>query len=273
VGVVTTGFAPVAGGRLWFEAAGSGPAVVLLHAGICDRRMWDDQFGLFAERYRVVRYDMRGHGESDVPGAPFSPRRDLAELLGFLGIERAWLVGVSAGARLDADTALELSGLVAGLVLAAPAVSGYAEWSEGVRRSWKEEDDALQAGDVDAAVETNLRTWVDGPARRPDQVDPAVRARVGEMQRQIFSKPPPTAGPQRLEPPAIVRLGEIAVPTLVVWGDRDQPDIVAIAERLASAIPGAERRLIHGVAHVPNMERPAEFNRPVLDFLARRAAD
>jgi 3-oxoadipate enol-lactonase len=270
---VTTGFAPVAGGRLWFETAGSGPAVVMLHAGIADRRMWDEQIGPFAEQYRVVRYDMRGHGQSDVPSAAYSDRQDLAALLGYLGIERAWLVGVSGGARLATDTALELPSLVAGLVLAAPAVSGYTGWSERVRRSWREADAALEAGEIDDAVEVSLRTWVDGPERTPDQVDPMVRARVREMQRHLFSRPRPAAGSQRLDPPAIGRLGDISAPALVLWGDHDQPDIVAIAERLASEIPGAERLVIPGVAHVPNIEWPAEFNRAVFDFLMRAAAD
>jgi pimeloyl-ACP methyl ester carboxylesterase len=135
-----------------------------------------------------------------------------------------------------------------------------------IRQGWAEEEAALKAGDMERAVEINLRMWVDGPFRAPDAVDPAVRPRVYEM--LTHNLPREGEGEARdLEPLAAGRLGEISAPTLVVVGDKDAPEIVASSRLLAAEIPGARLEVMFDVAHVPNMERPDEFNRIVLEFL------
>jgi 3-oxoadipate enol-lactonase len=267
--------ADIRGARLHYELAGDGAALVLVHEGVADSRMWDDQFEVFARRYRVLRYDVRGFGRSSLPGGPYSHVEDLRELLGVAGIDSAALVGASMGGRIALDYALMFPSRVRALVLVGPGLADH-EWSAPVAAAGKAEDEALDRGDLDEAVEVNLRAWVDGPHRAPDEVDPAVRRRVGEMQLQAFrvqvpaleADPPPGPG-DRLEPPASARLAEVRVPTLIVVGGVDQPDILEISERLGAGIPGAESVLIPDAAHVPNMERPAEFNAVVLDFLDR----
>jgi 3-oxoadipate enol-lactonase len=259
--------------KLHHEVAGSGRAVVLLHEGIADSRMWDEQMDAFSDRFRVVRYDMRGFGRSELPPGPFSNVGDLQELLAELGIERASLVGVSLGGRVALELALVHPALTERLVLVAPGLPD-ADWSDDVKCLWAEEEELIERGDVDGAVELNLRMWVDGPSRGPDEVDPAVRERVREMQRRAFElqipayAQEPRPGPEeRLDPPASARLGEIQAPTLVAVGDLDQPDMLRVADRLAAEIPGARKAVISGTAHCPSMEKPEEFNRLVVDFL------
>jgi pimeloyl-ACP methyl ester carboxylesterase len=164
--------------------------------------------------------------------------------------------------------------LVSALVLVGSGVRGH-DWSDEILASWGEEEAALERGDLDAAVEVNLRTWVDGPRRSSDEVDPEVRRKVGEMQRRAFELWMPvavTADEEALVLDVGERLGEINVPTLVLVGELDQPDIQVLGERLAREIPNTRRATIEGAAHVPSMERPAEFEELVLGFLAEAEA-
>lgn len=255
---------------LAYEVAGDGPAIVLLHEGICDRRMWEPQVGPFTEAgYRVVRYDLRGYGDSKLRSGPLSNTDDLEALLEHLRIERASLLGVSYGGRIALEFTILHPDLIEALVLVGAGLRD-ADWSDELKTLGEEEERLLEGGDVDGAVELNLRMWVDGPSRDPDEVDPDVREHVRKMQRRAFDVQlsVPEAGPDSpFEPPASARLGEVRCPTLVVVGELDQPDILRIADRLAEGIPGARKAVIAGTAHVPSMEKPEEFNRLVLEFL------
>lgn len=230
----------------------------------------------FAERHLVVRYDLRGHGDSPLPGGEFSNIDDLRALLDHLGIEQAALVGNSFGGRIAIDFALAHAERTAALVLVAAALGGH-EGSEELDELDEAEEALLEAGDVDGAVELNVHTWLDGPGRIAP-VPPETRELVASAQRRAFdvqlaayaSSPPP--GPVRwAEPPAATRLGEIAAPALVVAGEHDLADFRAIADRLATGIPGA-RKVVLDTAHLPGLERPEELNRLVLDFLAASGA-
>jgi 3-oxoadipate enol-lactonase len=260
--------------ELYAEVAGEGPAVALVHEGICDSRMWDPQWESFARAHRVLRLDLRGFGRSPLEAGSFSNARDLIETLERHGFERTALVGVSLGGRVALEVAVARPELVSALVLVAPGLPGH-DWSSEVKAAWDEEEAALQAGDVDKAVEVNLRTWVDGPGRRSEDVDAEVRRRVGDMQRRAFELQLPVwedAEEELLVSDLAERLGEIRVPTLVVVGEEDNPDMHAIADRLVREIPGARRATIANTAHVPSIERPREFDSLVLPFLEETAA-
>lgn len=183
------------------------------------------------------------------------------------------LVGASMGGRLAIDFTLTHPESVSRLILAAPALGGH-EWSKGVQRLWGEEDAALEAGDIDTAVELNLRLWVDGPRRERSAVPEHIRGSVGEMQRDAFEKliaaseqKPPPEQMDEAEPPAAARLNEIQVPTLILVGDEDVADILDIAERASRGIPQARKVVIPGTAHMLNLEKPDEFADEVLGFL------
>jgi pimeloyl-ACP methyl ester carboxylesterase len=260
------GFAEVNGTRLYYEVAGAGHPLVLIHAGIADSRMWDDQWDEFARQYRVVRYDIRGCGKSPMPPEEFSLRDDLLALLRLLGIDKTYLLGVSMGGGVALDFTLEHQEMVDGLILVASGVGGR-EPSERLKQAWEKVEAAFNTGGIPAANEIEMQMWVDGPRRTPDQVDPTVRQRIGEMNANNFAMGSDEARPRRLDPPALNRLHEIRVPTLIVVGDLDQPDILESADLLESGIAGARKVVMHGTAHMPSMEQPDEFNRIVLEFL------
>ena len=222
-----------------------------------------------AAGYRVVRCDLRGFGDSELRPGPFSDLGEVQELLDALEINQVALVGASYGGRVALEFTLTHPERVWALVLVGAGLRDI-DWSDEVRRGFEEEEALVERGDIDAAVELNLRMWVDGPSRTAADVDSEVRAYVGEMQRRAFEVglAVPDAGPgESFDPPASSRLREVACPTLVLVGDLDQPDILRVAHQLASGIPGAQRATMHGTAHVPNMERPEEFDRFVLEFL------
>lgn len=262
------GFAEIDGARLYYEVRGSGEPLLFLHAGIADSRMWDDQFHVFAQRHQVIRYDLRGFGRSELIPGRFSYFEDAGDVLDTLRVDQAHVIGISFGGLIALDFALAFPDRVRTLVLVAPSVSGQADRSEEVQRFIREEEALLARGDLTAATDLNVRMWVDGPYRTAARVDPAVRERVREMQLRAFSMPEPDGVEVlSLSPPAIGRLAELRVPTLIVAGDQDLREKVALAEQLAAQIHAANHAVIPGVAHMVNMEKPETFNRIVLDFL------
>ncbi|MDQ6644704.1 MAG: alpha/beta hydrolase [Chloroflexota bacterium] len=266
--ISTTGFFDVQAASLYYEFAGEGYPLLLLHAGIADSRMWDDQIPIFAPHFRTMRYDLRGFGQSRWESGTFATYEDPVALFHTLGVQKAHVLGISYGGKVALDFTLTHPELVASLILVAPSVGGE-QPSEQVRRFFQEEDALVEKGDLQAATELNLRLWVDGPQRTPDQVNLTVRQRVYEMQYHAFTIPMPEgANEQELEPPAIARLSEIHVPTLIIVGDLDLPDKLELTEQLASTILGARLEIIAGAAHMVSMEKPQEFNRIVLDFLS-----
>src|SRR5712692_3213994 len=185
-----TGFLGDEGARLYYEVAGEGHPLLLIHAGIADSRMWDEQFSVFAQHYRVIRYDMRGYGKTEVPAGPVSNHGDVANLLSHLHVEKAHILGISFGGLVALDFTLAYPEMVAALILVTPGVSGR-QPSERERQFNEEENAYLEKEDLAGATEVNLRTWVDGPKRTPEQVDPAVRERVRQMQLHAFTIPIP----------------------------------------------------------------------------------
>ena len=257
---------------LAYEVAGTGDPIVLVHAGVADRRMWDPQWRAFAAVGQVIRYDARGFGESLPPDGPWSHHGDLLEVLDELGIARARVIGASMGAGVAVEAALARPRAVASLLLAGPGGALLGE-GDGLRAVWHDEVEALDRGDLDAAVEVNLRAWVDGPTRSPDAVDPAMRAFVGRMQRDAFELPEwdfETAPENELTPPAAERLAEIACPTLALVGEQDQPATIEAARRLAAEVSEAHLVVWPDVAHLPSLERPVDFERLALAFLDSR---
>jgi pimeloyl-ACP methyl ester carboxylesterase len=268
---VSSGFANINGAQIYYETRGEGPAILLIHAGVADSRMWDAQFEAFAAAHRVIRFDLRGFGRSNMPAGKFANYQDVRALLDHLGVQSAHVVAISFGGAIALDFSLAYPDYVDSLILGAPSVSGAVP-SQRIKRFWQEEDQALEAGDLDGATEINLHLWVDGPQRTPDQVDPAVREAVRQMQLAIFHKEIPEDIEEiDLNPPAIGRLSEITAPTLILVGDLDLHEKAALSARLAAEIPGARQVVLPGVAHMLNMERPEQFNEQVLAFLATQS--
>lgn len=261
-GKSASGFAEVNGTRLYYETAGEGPAVVLVHGGLVDSRLWDAQVGPLSKRLRVVRYDLRGFGRSADAHAPFSHLEDLRALLDFLKIGRASLVGLSLGGIIAADFALEHPERVDRLVLVGPGLRG---------------DKQPPPKDSAAAVEAMSRgAEVFADATMTRELYAAVRPGSGEyklLRRMLldnFKALPTFRLMKSPEPPTAERLGQIKAPTLVVIGSRDGANLLNIADRIASTVPGARKVTIRGSSHHPPVEKPKELNRALLDFLKER---
>jgi len=269
---IQTGRTHINGTSFYYEFAGEGQPVVWVHAGIADRRMWDDQFYPLAQHFKVIRYDMRGYGETPIVAGPFSHRQDLYSLLQFLGIEQAYLVGCSQGGSTIIDFTLEHPEMVSALVLVACTLSGYKVFDQRPKQ-WDELIAAFKQGNFARASELEVQIWVDGPHRTPDQVDPKIRNRVREMNAIALTNEASDLGSdQPLAPAAVNRLTDIRVPTLVVIGDLDNPNMVKASDLLQTSIADTQKVVISDTAHLPNMEKPEEFNSVVLGFLLQHFA-
>jgi len=254
--------------NLAHDHAGNGHPLLLVHAGIVNRHMWDRVTDALTAGYRVIRPDLRGFGETSASLEPFTNWHDLADLLRSLDAAPAHVIGVSMGGGASLDLALAEPGLVDRLVLVAPGLAGW-DWAPQLRADWEAEETAWQRGDLDEVAWANVRTWVDGPTRGGEAA-PELRQAVFDMYR-------PALGLQAvegaldsgaLEPRSSTRLAEVQAPTLVVVGDLDQPDMMRIGEHLARDIPDARLVSMPGVSHLPPMEAPEEFVRIVREFLA-----
>lgn len=265
-----TGFLEIQDAALYYEVAGQGYPLLLLHAGVADSRMWDEQIVAFSKHYTTIRYDLRGFGKSVFPQRPFAHHDDPAALLSALGVSKAHVIGISFGGKVALDFTLTHPELVASLILIAPSVGGHPQPSEVLHLN-EQEEVLLERGDLEGATELNLRLWVDGPKRTLGQVNPVVRQRVHDMQYHALAIPQPTEAEEiALKPLAIERLGEVRVPTLIIVGDYDIPDKQALAAQLATEIPLAKLVCITQVAHMLTMEKPEEFNHIVLEFLRKQ---
>ena len=261
---MTEGFLATKDGRLHYQDEGAGPTVTLIHPGLWDMRTWDREFARWPSRgLRVIRYDVRGYGGSDFPKAPFSNSEDLLNVLDALEVDRTALVGCSMGGNIAVSFALEHPERVWALVAVAAGLSGY-EWSdEKWDPVWEPIGAALEAGDLERATDLALEIWA--PLGTQDEPGALIR-RIAQENTQNFALD--ESGLElATEPPPITRLEEIDVPTLVLTGEADVPEMTFIAEILSSRIPGAVPAVIQGADHVVNLRRPEAFEEAVLPFL------
>ena len=266
-----TGFVESNGTELYYEMMGEGHLLVLIHGGYMDRRMWDDQFLLFAEHYKVIRYDVRGFGKSELPQIPYADRQDLHNLLTFLGVKKTYLLGLSLGGVIALDFTLEYPNMVDALLLVGSPVGGYPNelmfTAEQIQKQIQ-----LWGPFMAAARERNKPAMVDvlmnNPTLVPAPVYPSARQRVREqLSEYSFAWVLDSVAQQELTPPAYGRLAEISVPTLVIVGAEDDAQLHKSADKLEQDIAGIQRVTIPETHHMPNMEKPDEFDRIVLSFL------
>jgi pimeloyl-ACP methyl ester carboxylesterase len=257
------------GADIAYDEAGSGHPLLLVHAGIANRHMWDPVWEALAVRFRVIRPDLRGFGDSPVAKEPFTNWHDLARLLRELDAVPAHVIGVSLGGSAVLDLVLAEPYKVDRLVLVAPGIAGW-EWGDQLRADWDAEEAAWQRGDLDEVTWANVRTWIDGPLRGREAA-PELRQAVFDMYRPALDlqKAEGAVDSDSLEPRAAERLAEVAAATLVIVGELDQPDMMKIGEHLAASLPHARMVRMPGVSHLPPMEAPDEFVEIVTEFLER----
>ncbi len=260
-----SGTVPLEGTAMHYDESGRGPAMVLVHAGIADRRMWGPQAKEFSNGFRVVRPDLRGFGQTRRPKVPYSDVTDLEALLSALEISDAVLVGSSMGGGVVLDLMLTGQHQVRALVLAGATPSGLKFEDEATFDGWRAAASALDRDDLEEAARIEYEMWVVGVGRAPDSVKSAIQSLVVDM--LLASYADPEVEQVESDAPAIECLSEIAVPTLVLAGAHDRPDILRAADILTEEIAEAQKVIVPRTAHLPSLERPATFNRILRDFL------
>ena len=236
--------------------------VLLVHAGVADRRMWDGLWENLIRTHDTIRMDLRGFGDSaSLPPAAVSHRGDVLALLDELGVGRCHVVAASLGAGVAVEVALEAPDRVLTLALCPPGGSLLAVMTPDLRAFADTENAALAAGDLAGAVAANVTTWVVGPDRAPSEVDPAVREAVSAMQRRAFEVGAPfeDVDEDELDPPALERLAEVGAPVLVLLGGHDLEATKKATEHLVAGLPRVRRVDWPDAAHLPSMEHPTRF--------------
>jgi 3-oxoadipate enol-lactonase len=272
----TTGFAPVHNGSLYYEVSGSGQSILLIHAGVADCSMWDAQFSLFSQYYRVIRYDMRGFGKSHTETTEFSNRQDILDLFKHLGVEQACVIGISRGGQIAIDFTLEHPECVSALVPVAAGVSGYnyqPDNSENATREieiFNHMDELWERNAFDELADLEVHVWADGPSQPIGRASPQIHDYMRKIVRANYTRKDGQATPQPLSPLAASRLGEIHVPTLILVGEYDEIATLEVANKLEKEIPDARKIVFPGTAHMLPLEQPALFNEVVLDFLNKK---
>lgn len=262
----------VDGGQLQAFVSGQGEAVVFIHAGIADARMWVGQIPAFQEHYSTVRFDLRGFGRSSIPEEPFSYSDDLLALLEQLDIERAHLVGSSFGAHVTIDFVLQYPSRVRSLVAVGPGISGAGWEDPGLIEGWTAMEAARRAGDLDRMIEIEAELWIAGSGRSLNQIAPTVRKTATEMLRGTYQDGWDEELVQEPHAAAYDRLAEITCPVLVVVGEYDRPDIQRNARDLATHAANGRLVVMPESAHLPPLEHSERFNQIVIEFLESLAS-
>jgi len=271
-----SGFAPIHNGSLYYEVAGSGQTILLIHAGVADCTMWDAQFNLFSQNYRVIRYDMRGFGKSRTETTEFSNRQDIIDLFNHLEVEKACVTGISRGGQIAIDFTLEHPECVFALVAVAAGVSGYnyqpieSENATHEIEIFNHMDELWEKNAFDELADLEVHVWADGPSQPVGRAASHIHDYLRKIVRANYTRQDGQVTPQPLSPLAAGRLSEIHIPTLILVGEYDEIATLEIADMLEKEIPGARKMVFPGTAHMIPLEQPAKFNEVVLEFLNKQ---
>jgi 3-oxoadipate enol-lactonase len=250
-----------------YRSTGRGVPLVLVHAGIADSRMWWPQYEALSQSFRIIAPDLPGYGSAPVPDRPFSYAGYLHSLISGLRIGKAWMVGVSFGARVLLDYYFAHPGAVSGAVIVSPLLEQFAG-SDDIAAFVRREGEYLGAGDLCAATDLNLSMWLSGPKRSLREIPGATRSRLHEMQLDAFrlqcAKEAKVLEPD-CDPSG--RLSEARAPLLVVYGDLDHLEVEQSALHILGKVPGAKLWVARGSAHLPSVELPELFNDEISRFI------
>lgn len=264
-----SGYVSSGSAQIYYETHGEGRPVVFLHAGIADTRMWRSQLDELADAYQVVAFDQRGFGKTQWIPETYADRRDALAVMDHLEIDSAVIVGCSLGGGVALHIALGWPDRIDGLVLIGAAARGWEPvdgWPESAL--WDQVEEASEAGDFERVLELDAQIWVVGHGRTIEDVDRGVIDLVMEMDRlPIQTEDERGEYAEPFEPPTNERLDDIEVPTLIVVGAHDQPDMIESAEYLADRISDRSHVVIDNAAHLPSLEQPEAFNAALREFL------
>lgn len=267
IGELRSGFAEVQEGYLYYEVSGRGEPLVLIHGNAGDRRHWDHQFVALAADYQVIRYDVRGFGQSSLPsaGQPYSDYEDLRRLLDYLDVPQAHIAGWSMGSGIAIDFVLAYPERALSLISVGPWVNGYSSpAAESMFADFGLVVSALQEGGASAGAEA----WMEAPFFVATIRDQAARQEFYEIAKDYSWWALMNASPlQTLEPLAVNRLERISVPTLILTAEHDIPACLEVADLLERAISGSDKVVLNATGHLLHIEKPVEFNSHLQSFL------
>ena len=259
---IENGYASVNGINLYYETAGKGRPVLLIHGMGLDCRMWNDQFSELAKHYHVIRYDLRGFGKSSLPSSEsYSHHLDLFFLLNHLDISNVSLIGLSMGGRIATDFALTCPQMVSELILVDAVIHGYSFKTFSLAE--------VVATAKEAGAAAAKRVYLKNDLFRTTIEKPAVAAMLSQIVSSYsgwhwLNENPWTP----LSPPSIQQLDKIKARTLILVGEEDLPDFQSMADILKENIPHSQKLIIPNAGHMCNMENPGAFNNIVLSFLS-----
>jgi pimeloyl-ACP methyl ester carboxylesterase len=264
-----THFASVDGARIAYDEEGDGPPIVLVHAGVTARGMWDDVVPLLATDHRVIRYDLRGFGETvEDEELPFMLSTDLIGVMDAAGVDTAIAVGVSMGGGAVLDACLTNPDRIRAAVAVNPGIAGFeADDGDWAIERFKAMRPAWDAGDFDEVARLEAEIWFSGPHRSLADMPQDMRDRMHQWLLTSYTKEP-WSRQQDLDPPTGERLGEITVPTLAILGELDLPSLAAVVDHIAEQVPGAQKAVMPATAHLSPWEDPDGFVAILREFLA-----
>lgn len=244
--------------------------ILMIHAGICDHRMWDAQIAYFSQEYQVIVFDTHGFGKSGVPTESFAFHTDIIALLDAFNIKQIWIMAASLGGAIAFDVALMHPERVKGLILSAPAIAGYTYTGDDhpLKAKINEADDA---NDLALISELEIQMWFDGNGRTASDMDQQMRDLVIEMNLIALQTDESFWDLEiEIEPPALERLADITMPLLITYGDLDIAPSLERVDLIMDGVPHAQKVLISNTAHLPNMEQADKFNQIVETFLEQQ---
>ena len=255
--VVDSGYVNVGNDKIFYEAAGSGKAIIFIHDGMIDRETWDDQFFLFSKNYRVIRYDRRGYGKSSPSTSKYSNVEDLNTLFTTLHVDSACLVGASSGGMFAINFTLQYPQKVSSLVLVGAVVGGLPYTKHFLTRGGHLPPDLidLKKSDLYYINDDPYEIYSENKAAKE-------KALKLTMNHEITDR-----APQSLPFKPYLRLNEIKVPALILVGEFDIPDVHAHAGAINAGIVNSRREIIPKSGHLIQMEQPEAFNQAVIRFL------
>ncbi|WP_440858371.1 alpha/beta fold hydrolase [Staphylococcus shinii] len=255
------------GANIYFESKGNGENVLLIHAGIADSRMWDKEFHLLSEKYRVVRFDLPGFGLSDFTGGNYSYYKIINELLIYLDINHTHILAASFGGKIAIDFYLEYSEKCLSLALLSPALSGWND-STFLQKYEEKEERLLQEDKIEETAQFNYTTWIQRN-RAPELTNPDVKQLIIDMQVKFLTKPEPDFLCVEIETEDnILQIKNIQIPVLIINGECDVQDFHDISKLMIKEIPYVKNSTIPDTAHLANLESPKHFFKLISKFFS-----
>jgi pimeloyl-ACP methyl ester carboxylesterase len=266
-----TGLLAINQAQLYYELVGTktAPTLTFIHPGNTDCRIWQQQFSCLMKKYRVMRYDLRGHGRTMSSPGEYFYHEDLVHLLQGLNIEQTSLVGLGAGASIAIDFALTYPEHVISLILVSPPLrgSGHMVYSDEETAFLSQ----LKKTDIKQLVDFMLGKWVVGDKRTQHVINSSVYNFMIEIYKDAFLYQSLSSTllpfPKIVVPLAINKLEEVKVPVLVITGAYDMDAILNNANIIMRGISQARKYQFLEAGHCVNLEVPDKFNLLINDFV------